>query len=128
MDVTDLPQQLNALSIESRLFCPKYSNGCDLLKLEGTKTLCKLSDTARYILHIDPACPDPVTWIYDSLNISVLLKSATGMEINFKRQGSYVIKVEKNGCNLLSDSIMVTVGNQMPGYVLAGGYNLMFWK
>jgi len=118
MGVTDFPQQLKMLSIESRLFCPKYSNGCDLLKLEGAKMICKLSDTARYILHTDPGCPEPVTWIYDSLNISVLSKSAARIEINFKTQGTFIIKAVKNNCSLLADSIIVKVGNRIPGAYL----------
>lgn len=120
MDVTDVPQQLKMLSIESHLFCPKYADGCDVLKLEGTKAICKLNDTAKYTLHIDPACPDPITWIYDSLHISVLSKNNAGMEIKFKSEGSYIIKVEKNACNLLTDSITVTVGNHISDVHLPG--------
>jgi gliding motility-associated-like protein len=120
MDVTDLSKQLKTLSVDSRLFCPKFANGCDLLKLEGTKSICELTDTARYILHSDPACGDPITWMYDSLHISVLSKNNTGMEIKFKSEGSYIIKVEKKGCNLLTDSIAVTVGDHISDVHLPG--------
>lgn len=115
VNVTDFPQQLRIISIESHLFCPKYSDGCDLLKLEGTKTVCKISDTARYILHTDPTCPDEITWVYDSSHISVFSKSNSGMEVRFNSPGSYVIKVEKNGCDLQTDSIIATAGNDISG-------------
>jgi len=111
IDATNLTQYLQSLTMESHLFCPKYMSGCDLLKLEGPSVLCQLGDTATYILQSDPSCPDPITWSYDSANISILSKSSRGLEVNFKTAGSYTIKAEKNGCNTRADSILVSVGN-----------------
>jgi len=111
INATNLTQYLQSLTMGSHLFCPKYMSGCDLLKLEGPGVLCQLGDTARYILHSDPSCPDPITWSYDSANIAVISKSPRGLEINFKAPGSYTIKAEKNGCNTWADSILVSVGN-----------------
>ena len=111
IDVTNLTQYLQPLTIESHLFCPKYMSGCDVLKLEGPRVLCQLADTGRYILDSDPSCPDPITWSYDSANISVISKTARGLEVNFKTPGLYTIKAEKNGCNTWTDSVLVSVGN-----------------
>jgi len=131
IDAIDLTQYLRPLSMEAHLFCPKYMSGCDLLNLEGPSVLCQLADTARYILHSDPSCPDPITWSYDSANISILSKSASGLEVNFKMPGSYTIKVEKNGCNTWADSILVSVGNVLSrthlpvDTTLCSGYSLV---
>jgi gliding motility-associated-like protein len=111
--VSSVPLNLSPLSIESRLFCPKYGNGCDLLKLKGPRVLCQLKDTAVYILHTDPSCPDSITWSYDSANISVLSKGSGGLTLNFNKEGSYLIKAGKSGCNTITDSILVTVGNKL---------------
>jgi gliding motility-associated-like protein len=111
IDTTILTQYLQPLAIESHLFCPKYISGCDLLKLQGPAVLCRLADTATYILHSDPSCPDPITWSYDSANISIISKSSRGLEVNFKTPGSYKIKAVKHGCNTWADSILVSVGN-----------------
>ncbi len=144
MDVTDISQPLKTLAMESRLFCPKYASGCDVLKLQGTKTVCSLDDTARYIVHTDPSCTDPVTWIYDSLHVSVISRGQAGMEVKFNTEGSYIIKVEKSGCNVSADSIIVTAGNHISGIFLpadtilcmgndlvldpGGGYNSYQWQ
>ena len=54
------------------------------------------------------------------------------MEIKFKSEGSYIIKVEKKGCNLLTDSIAVTSGRitfrhaHLPGdTILCSGNDLV---
>jgi gliding motility-associated-like protein len=111
IDVINLTQYLQPLPTESHLFCPKYISGCDLLKLNGPKVICRLDDTASYILHSDPSCTDPITWFYDSVNLSILSESSRGLVVNFKTQGTYMIKTEKNGCNKWADSIIVSVGN-----------------
>jgi gliding motility-associated-like protein len=111
IDAIKLTQYLQPLAIGSHLFCPRYISGCDLLKLEGPRVLCQLNDTARYILHSDPSCPDPITWSYDSGNISIISKSSSGLVVNFKTPGSYTIKAEKSACNTWADSIQVLVGN-----------------
>jgi gliding motility-associated-like protein len=113
IDATNLTQYLQSLTMESHLFCPKYLSGCDFLKLEGPSVLCQLADTVRYILQSDPSCPDPITWSYDSANISILSKNSGGLVVNFKTPGSYTIKVEKNGCNTWADSVLVSVGNAL---------------
>ncbi len=111
IDATNLTQYLQSLTMETHLFCPKYMSGCDFLKLEGPMVLCQLADTARFILDSDPSCPDPITWFYDSTNISIVSKSSGGLEVNFKTPGAYSIKAEKNGCNTWADSILVSVGS-----------------
>jgi gliding motility-associated-like protein len=110
IDTTNLTQYLQPLTMESHLFCPKYLSGCDFLKLEGPSVLCQLADTVRYVLDSDPSCPDPITWSYDSTNISIVSKSSGGLEVNFKTPGSYTIKAVKHGCNTWADSILVSVG------------------
>jgi len=131
INATNLTQYLQPLTMESHLFCPKYISGCDFLKLEGPRVLCQLDDTASYILHSDPSCPDPITWSYDTANISIISKSSRGLEVNFKTPGSYTIKAEKNGCNARADSILVSVGNaisrtHLPGdTTLCSGYSLV---
>jgi gliding motility-associated-like protein len=141
IDVSNLPQYPGPLTIESHSFC---SNGCDLLKLEGPRVLCQLDDTARYILHSDPSCPDPISWVFDQTNISVVFQSSRGLEVRFKRPGTYLLKAEKNGCVALADSITVTVGNTLSGVVLpedtilcsghslvldaGAGYNSYLWQ
>ena len=111
MAVSDFPLNLSDLPIESHLFCPKYLNGCDLLKLEGPRRLCRVGDSARIILHADSFCPEPIHWTYDSQRISSLTKNGTYLDLKFMESGNFTIKVDKNGCNHLSDSIVVSVGN-----------------
>jgi gliding motility-associated-like protein len=111
IDVVNIAQYLQPLTIESHLFCPKYISGCDLLKLDGPKLICQLNDTVRYVLHSDPSCLDPITWSYTPLNLSIISKSPQSLEVKFRAQGTYVFKVEKNGCNDWADSIIVLVGN-----------------
>jgi gliding motility-associated-like protein len=111
MAVSDFPLILSDLSIESHLFCPKYLNGCDLLKLEGPRRLCRLGDSARFILHADPFCPEPIHWTYDSERISALTKNNAYLDLKFDVEGNFTIRVDKNGCNQISDSIVVSVGN-----------------
>ncbi|HZE83952.1 MAG TPA: gliding motility-associated C-terminal domain-containing protein, partial [Puia sp.] len=143
-DVTSITQDLEPLAIESRLFCPRFVTGCDTMRLEGPGVLCRLQDTATYILHSDPSCPDPITWSYDSVNMSILSKNSRGLKVKFKTPGSYFIKVEKNGCNVWADSIVVSVGNAVSrthlpedttlcsghGLVLdaGAGYNHYLWQ
>ena len=110
-DVTSITQDLEPLAIESRLFCPGFVTACDTMRLEGPGVLCRLQDTARYILYTDHSCADPITWTYDPLNISVLSEGPSSLAVNFKKAGAYTIKVKKEGCNVVEDSIVVTAGN-----------------
>lgn len=110
LTINDFPLSLNDMTIEARLFCPKYLSGCDLLKLQGPMRICNVGDTARYIIHADPLCPDPVEWSFDSGNIMVLSSDKSWLDLKFIRAGNFVLKVEKNGCNKVTDSIIVTVG------------------
>jgi len=114
MRVTDL----QPLTMESRLFCPGYLNGCDLLKLDGPRMICQPGESAMYILHKDPSCPDPITWSYDSSDISVPSKNPAGMVMRFAKTGTYKIKVKRNSCVVLEDSITVVVGNNPSGLTL----------
>jgi len=120
MNVTDLPMNLDEIAIESHLVCPKYMSGCDLLKLEGPKVVCQFSDTIMYKFHSDPFCPEPVTWTYDPQFISVLDSNQSYLELKFRKPGDFVIKVEKTGCNKIVDSIIVSVGNDIPKINLPG--------
>jgi hypothetical protein len=66
-DISFAMQVLNALTLneipfESRLFCPVYLSGCDLLKLDGPAIVCQPGDTVLYRLHQDPFCAEPVIW------------------------------------------------------------------
>jgi gliding motility-associated-like protein len=128
--VNDFPLSLGDVAIESHLFCPKFMSGCDLLKLEGPRKLCHVGDTAKYILHKDPFCPEPVTWTYDSQHISVLSGNQSYLDVKFKEPGNYIIKVDKNGCNKIVDSIVVSIGdviskvNLPRDTVLCSGYIL----
>jgi len=116
MNVTDLPQPLHPLSMGALTLCPGSASACDSLKLEGPATICQLTEPARYLLHTDPACTEPVTWNYDPLHISVVASSAGEMEFHFKEKGVYTIKVEKQTlCTMLADSIIVTVADGSSG-------------
>ncbi len=111
MTENDFPLTLMDLTVDSYLFCPKYSDGCDLLKLQGPRRICNVNDTARYILHADPNCTEPIKWTYDSQNITVLSKTHSFLDVAFKRKGDFLIRVNKNGCNDVADSIVVSVGD-----------------
>jgi len=142
--VSDVPLNLDDVPIESHLFCPKYLDGCDLLKLDGPRKLCHAGDTARYILHSDPFCAEPINWTYDSRYITVLSASHTYLDLEFKKSGNFLIKADKNGCNKITDSIIVSVGDIAPdaslprdtilcaGYVMkldaGGGYTNYLWQ
>ncbi len=106
-EVIDFPTPFKSLDMESDLFCPKYSSGCDLLKLDGPASVCQ--PVATLILHKDPACPDNITLIYDSENISITPNAPNQLLANFKKDGTYTIKVQKQGCNFISDSITIKV-------------------
>ncbi|HTB24242.1 MAG TPA: gliding motility-associated C-terminal domain-containing protein [Puia sp.] len=109
--VGDVPLNLEDVPLESHLFCPKYLDGCDLLKLNGPRKLCHAGDTARYILHTDPFCSEPINWTYDSQYITVVHANHSYLDLEFKKSGNFLIKVDKNGCNRITDSILVSVGN-----------------
>jgi gliding motility-associated-like protein len=114
MSISDLPVSLDEISIESRLFCPKYMNGCDLLKLEGPRVVCQPGDTIGYRLHYDPFCTEGINWTYDQQLVNALDSSQSGRSFRFLKPGEFVIRVEKNGCNRVVDSIIVSVGNDIP--------------
>ena len=122
--VSDFPLSLDDEAIESHLFCPKYLDGCDLLKLEGPRIVCKLSDTIMYKLHHDPFCNEPVTWTFDAQSVEVLDSNYSQMELKFRKPGDYVIKVDKTGCNKIVDSIIVSVGDDIPKINLPGDTTL----
>ena len=130
LTVNDFPLSLNDMTIEARLFCPKYLTGCDLLKLQGPLRICYTGDTARYILHTDPLCGDPITWSFDSQHITVLSLHKSYLDLKFMSSGNFVLRVEKNGCNNVVDSITVTVGEpdskiKLPrDTVLCSGYKM----
>jgi gliding motility-associated-like protein len=142
--VNDFPLNLDGLVVDAQLFCPKYLTGCDLLKLEGPGKLCHTGDTGRYILHADPYCPEPINWTYDSQYITVLSANHSYLDLEFKKSGNFLIKVDKNGCNKITDSIIVSVGNivtdaSLPmdtllcaGYVMkldaGSGYTNYLWQ
>jgi gliding motility-associated-like protein len=144
ISVSDFPLSLDDVAIESHLFCPKYLDGCDLLKIEGSRVVCQPGDSIIYKLHEDPFCPEPVTWTYDPQSAEVLDSNYSHMTFRFREPGDFVIKVEKNGCDKIVDSIIVSVGNDIPkinmpadttlcsGYTMkldAGtGYSSYFWQ
>ncbi|HET7003316.1 MAG TPA: hypothetical protein VFI33_18465, partial [Puia sp.] len=72
MQVAEVPLTLNPVPFETRLFCPVYMSGCDLLKLEGPAIVCQPGDTIRYQLHTDPFCAEPVVWTFDQQSMSVV--------------------------------------------------------
>ena len=112
--VSDFPLNLDDVAIESHLFCPKYLSGCDLLKLEGPRVECEPGDSVTYKLHVDPFCPEPVTWTYNPQSAEILDSNYAQMIFRFRESGDFVIKVEKNGCNKIVDSVIVSVGNDIP--------------
>ena len=95
MQVTDMPLTLNEIPFESRLFCPVYLSGCDLLKLEGPASVCQPGDTIRYKLHQDPYCTEPVTWTFDQQSVSAVDSNQSGRSFRFENPGEYQIKVAK---------------------------------
>jgi gliding motility-associated-like protein len=111
LTVQDFPLGLNDKTIEARLICPKYLDGCDLLKLQGPSKICHVGDTVRYFLHADPFCADPITWSFDSKNIKALSSNLHYSDLKFMLPGNFVIKVYKDGCNQVADSIIVSVGD-----------------
>jgi gliding motility-associated-like protein len=114
MQVTEAPLTLNDIPFESRLFCPVYMSGCDLLKLEGPAIVCQPGDTILYTLHRDPNCAEPVTWTFDLQSVSVVDSNQFGKSFRFEKPGEYLIKVAKSGCNDVEDSMIVSVGNDIP--------------
>lgn len=114
MQVTEMPMTLNDIPFESRLFCPVYMSGCDLLKLDGPSIVCQPGDTVLYKLHQDPFCAEPVTWSYDQPSVNVVDSNQYGRSFRFEKPGEYLIKVAKSGCNEVQDSIIVSVGNDIP--------------
>jgi gliding motility-associated-like protein len=111
LEVKDIPMDLKNIALESRLLCSGVFNGCDLLQLEGPARVCTVNDTVKYTLHYDPACTDAVTWTYDRRSIKLLSAEGSYLLLLFKKPGSFVIKVNKNGCNAAEDSIVVAVGD-----------------
>ena len=111
VDLLALAQPLTTISVDARLFCRRYITGCDTMELVGPGTICNLQDTATILLRKDPACMDPVTWIFDTAQITVLEKNASGLMLNFKKDGTYLIKAETRGCNVVTDSVQVMAGN-----------------
>jgi gliding motility-associated-like protein len=144
LTVNDFPLTLSDMTIEARLFCPQYLSGCDLLKLQGPSRICHIGDTARYIIHRDPLCEDPVNWSLDSQHITVLSLHESYLDLKFISPGSFVLRIEKNGCNKVVDSIIVTVGEsnsqkKLPrdtilcsGYIMkldaGAGYSDYLWQ
>jgi gliding motility-associated-like protein len=126
MDVTDLPMGLSEIPIESHLVCPKYMSGCDLLKLEGPRVVCQPGDTIVYKLHHDPYCDEVITWTYDPKSVIILDSSQSDRVFRFGKPGVYTIKVEKSGCNQIADSIIVSVGNDIPKINLPADTTLCF--
>jgi gliding motility-associated-like protein len=111
VNISALSQPMTDMSIDARLFCPKYITGCDTLKLEGPGIVCNLRDTATFLLRKDPACMDAVTWTFDTSYIFILEKNASGVMMKFNKEGTYTIKAETRGCNVVTDSVQVIVGN-----------------
>jgi gliding motility-associated-like protein len=109
--VSDFSLSLDDIDMESHLICPKYMSGCDLLKLEGPLRICNAGDTVRYLVHDDPDCPQTINWTYDSAQISILSVNDAWLTLIFNSSGNFLIKASKNGCNLIEDSILVSVGN-----------------
>jgi gliding motility-associated-like protein len=114
MDVNDIPFSLTDTMVESRLVCPKFISACDTIKIDGPLRVCRLSDTARFELRDSLSCADPVKWIYDTSRVKLLSVNDSHLEIFFSVAGNYTIKAQKNGCNMVEDSIMVTVGDTIP--------------
>jgi gliding motility-associated-like protein len=111
LTVADFELNLQNISIEAHLFCPKYMTGCDLLKLSGPSRICVAGDTARYLIHSDPSCDQTLHWTYDTARISVLPANHGFLDLRFKSEGSFLIKVSKTDCNEIEDSIFVMVGD-----------------
>jgi gliding motility-associated-like protein len=114
MQVTEMPMTLNNIPFETRLFCPVYMNGCDLLKLEGPAIVCQPGDTIQYKLHQDPFCAERVTWTFDQQSVRLVDSNQSGRLFRFEKPGEYIIKVTKGGCNDVVDSVIVSVGNDIP--------------
>jgi gliding motility-associated-like protein len=113
MQVADMPMTLDDIPFAARLFCPEYLSGCDLLKLEGPAVVCRVGDSVNYILHFDPSCAEPITWTYDRESVNTLDSNQTGRIFRFEKPGVYTIKVEKNSCNDIVDSMIVLVGDDI---------------
>lgn len=111
ISTTDENAPVTDLSISAFLLCPKFITSCDSIKLQGPASVCKLSDTAHYLLSSDTTCGYPTFWTYDSNNISVITSTNYGLTVKFNKEGIYKIKALRNGCNLLADSLMVKAGN-----------------
>jgi gliding motility-associated-like protein len=114
MQVSEIPMAFNEIPFESRLFCPVYMSGCDLLKLEGSAIVCQPGDTVLYKLHRDPDCSEPITWTFDRELVSVVDSNQSGRSFRFEKPGEYLIKVVKSNCNEVEDSMIVSVGNDIP--------------
>ncbi len=118
MNVKVIPLELTNMPMESSLLCPKYISGCDLLKLEGPVRICQTGDTVSYILHHDPFCSDSIRWTYDTSFIRQLSIDTYGLNVKVIHAGQFTIKVRKDGCNNMEDSILVTAGDANSKYGL----------
>ncbi|HMH33790.1 MAG TPA: gliding motility-associated C-terminal domain-containing protein [Puia sp.] len=114
LTVQDVPMNLKDMPVDSRMVCPGNINGCDSLKLEGPGKVCRPGDTAKYILHHDSLCADAVTWTYDPQFIKVISAGQSYMEVSFTKAGDFIIKVDKNDCTTMEDSMTISVGNVKP--------------
>lgn len=114
MQVTEMPMTLNEIPFESRLFCPVYMSGCDLLKLDGPTIICQPGDTVFYTLHQDPFCAEPVIWTIDQQSVNIIDSNQYGRSFRFEKPGEYVLKVAKSSCNAVVDSMIVSVGSDIP--------------
>jgi gliding motility-associated-like protein len=109
-----MPATLSEIPFESRLFCPVYLSGCDLLKLDGPSVVCRPGDTILYTLHRDPTCAEPVTWTFDQQSVTGVDSNQYGRSFRFEMPGEYILKVSKSSCNDVVDSMIVSVGNYLP--------------
>jgi gliding motility-associated-like protein len=120
LDAKNLAPELSNMPMESSLLCPKYIDGCDLLKLEGPARICQPGDTVHYILHKDPFCADVVQWSYDESFVKIISIETSGLNLMATHAGQFVIKVQKNGCNSIVDSIIVSAGESIAKPALPG--------
>lgn|GEM_PF-1741025 len=126
MQVSEQLLNLNDIPFESLLFCPVFMSGCDLLKLEGPAVVCRPGDTVLYKLHLDPDCSEAVRWTISGQSVSVVDSSQSGRSLRFEKPGEYLIEVEKSGCNEVKDSLIISVGNDIPKINLPGDTVLCF--
>lgn len=106
-EITESVLKVNTAYAQVRYLCPEYIDSCSYLILDGTRTLCNISNSYTYRVRKNKTCFQAVQWDF-SKGVQVISKNDSIAVVRFPSFGTYQVSaLLANSCTPVKDSLVV---------------------